>query len=141
MNIGTNQMNRDIGVAISTWIIIFSLVTMGVSFCGCNMAAKSSGIAHMRAPLSIQSIIWTDDECKALHNKTIAYTVITAALGVIGGSTGIATAVLDADRARWVTGGISVGTALGAAIFGTLLKYADDDFSTGCRMTTEAKPN
>jgi len=100
---------------------------------GCNAHVQS--ITPLSEDGKLGGVItWTDADCKKLHNRTVAYTAVTAALAALSGTGGITTAALDDSTPRWVTGSVSAGLGALSAVFATLLKFAEDDFSSGCTI-------
>jgi hypothetical protein len=127
-------------------VVALALIYFFSHLVGCTTRTKSINPPHpeivtneqaLGGPSALGIVKWTDDECKALHNKTVAYTAVTAAFAALSGVGGALAGAIDQKTSRWITGSVALSSAIISAVMGVLLKSADDDFSTGCRVATE----
>jgi hypothetical protein len=136
--------NQNLAISIIAGSVIGCLLAFALH--GCSARVKSTNPPHpeivtneqaLGGPSAIGIVSWSDDECKAIHKKTVAYTAVTAAFAGLSGVSGAMAGIIDQKTSRWITGSFAVSSAIISAVIGVLLKSADDDFSTGCRVATE----
>jgi hypothetical protein len=104
---------------------------------GCHLQPSvrpglKAGVYSLGGP---QSPPATWEECSKIDTKVLAWSIVAAVSGALGGSSGVATAFSDGTP-KYVTGSVSAGLGAFAAVAGLLSPYYAKKYAQRCTENT-----
>ena len=127
-------MSFMVFLGIAGLLIIVGGLSLSVQGCATPRSLYQGG---MMAPTG--TVVYTDAQCKTLHNEEIALSTVTAVVAALSGSTGVSAAFVDNPRAQQEALGITaIVSGVVSAGIGTWLHFVQEDFSSGCTTAPDS---